>query len=1493
MTHNEKVGQNDEEIIRELCVCNGVCYEKICEYGSGLEALEVFFSGFPRMVGLSLFPRLVTLTIVGQNVHKIQGLDDCPLLQELWVAECQLTEISGLQKCVQLQKLFLYDNKISEMSDLESLINLRVLWLNNNLLTEIKGLSTLENLTELNLADNLITTIGKSLEKNKNLQSLNLSGNKISSFKELTQLACLTELRELGLNDPQSSPNPVCVLYNYFTHVLYHIPTLHTLDSYDVSAKYIKDAAESTVMKKRMYYHMRVRCVQRQLNQMKHTLQQQKKKLQQLPKERIHTLTYTLKHLECESEAAGRRLAGVQEEVTAGSGEHMTSDLSEYEQSLEMKLKAIRERIKFWEQRLEEVEVRFQQDVAMTTDRNDISIHFLMMELETVGNIRFEEGNTNHAWFKPCYDLLLSRFCVWDYKAYNITGIKINRIVRVHHRMLRLRFEDKLHALLANNESSLLLQISKSRLEYLFYVFDPEQSTEEIQQTTEILNILENGFKSADSSKAMGRDCVVPLSNSISACEELRIRFVQRKATSWGTESTENPLPFKQGQLIISKAFLGHSVPLRAGVPLDAAFYPKAHSVYHKASTKQHTTKRGNTGVLCSSELQGYCDCSKRQTWWYVFDHELVLPEYLVDFEYITQDGSQSSCLSTPGSLNVPVAPDNVTPVCNDEQALDEQVLSLEPVPKPRPKLLTLDERSVLTAARANILSQITVLNLHGNSLSKMKEISRLMALRQLTISFNALTHLDDLSHLPNLECVDASFNQIITLEGIRGLPRLRELDLRWNQLSQVQEDTSVLCKHTPSLQRLDTRHNPWSQGESVRMVVLGQLKTLTHLDGVLVTEEEMSSATTHKNSTSKINLTLLLSHSRTDVDHPRCLSLLNVAQLLTHLKPSPWKPTTNLEPGWSAKITAVNLDGQRLSHISNLEQLVNLRWASFNNNQLTNIEGLQNCPLLEELSLNHNYIWTLEGVSQLHRLARLSINSNQLRCLDASVLDCLTNLHFLSAEDNCISSLQGVQRSHFLFELYVSNNHISTLRDIHHLKTLSNLIILDLYGNPLTRTLDNYRANVIFHLPSLKALDGTAVEVSEHENAKDLFGGRLTADTLTEKLGQCNYREMEELELPGCSVRMVDLAPAELFMNLRSVNLERNNLTSFSGLVYLPNIKVLYLNYNHIESILPLQKVHTHLSSRQQLYQKVHSSGYGQQSSKSSSKECVNVESLEPLMCSLEVLHLGYNGISNLRDVQLSRLSGLRALFLQGNEIVQVEGLDGLSLLCELVLDQNRVKMLSETWFSSHTHLIELSLNDNRLRSLTHLQLTCLQRLHLNNNKLQDITELDKLEVLPSLIELSVVGNPVARRSLHRPSVVLRLPQLQVLDGIMVTLEERTRAELLCTEDTPSCVDMVFPVVKCRAPPARNSTLGISSHHMLNHESFISAHAEDTHWKHTDRKQRLEATHTRSAHSHTLRGALSLTGLLQYDHRAYTIHTESESRYPSGTKYPPYNTDV
>lgn len=57
-------------------------------------------------------------------------------------------------------------------------------------------------------------------------------------------LAGLPNLTDLVLKDPASIPNPVCLLCNYATHVLYHLPRLQRLDSYDVSSDQVKEAAE-------------------------------------------------------------------------------------------------------------------------------------------------------------------------------------------------------------------------------------------------------------------------------------------------------------------------------------------------------------------------------------------------------------------------------------------------------------------------------------------------------------------------------------------------------------------------------------------------------------------------------------------------------------------------------------------------------------------------------------------------------------------------------------------------------------------------------------------------------------------------------------------------------------------------------------------------------------------------------------------------------------------------------------------------------------------------------------------------------------------------------------------------------------------------------------------------------------------------------------------------------------------------------------------------
>uniref|UniRef100_UPI00398E77B4 leucine-rich repeat-containing protein 9 isoform X3 n=1 Tax=Pristiophorus japonicus TaxID=55135 RepID=UPI00398E77B4 len=1348
--------QNEtEDIFRELCMSNGLSYETIIQEGSAVTELEMFFSGYPRMVGLLYFQNLVVLTLVKQNIRRIEGLEACPLLTQLWIVETHLVDIEGLDHCTNLQKLYLYYNRITKIKNLENLKKLEILWLNNNKIQVIEGLNTLKHLKELNLAANLIDVISNSLDFNVQLEWLNLSGNRISSFKEITNLARLPELQMLSLKDPQYAPNPVSLLCNYSTHVMYHIPKLLRLDTCDVSKKQAKDFAESTVMKKTMYYSMRVKTIRQHLAEIVERLQKQRSSLQEIPKERIKTISFLIKSLESEltvlqlskrQNSVLTTLNGIEGVHSSSSSVKKSTEDPNAEQKMSQKLDALRERLTFWNKRLDETEASYQTEMMPTTEFFNFSILFLIIELETVGNVRFEEGTPSDVWFTSCYDIILSRFCAWDFKKLGVTGLKINRIIRVHNRILRLKYEEKIQSILNRESSSYKSENYKKMLEYLFYVFDPELSSGK----NEILHILENGFKKAELYKFLGRDEAVPLCNSMSLCEQPRIEYLQRQAQA-RNKTFIDPVPFRYGQIIIAKVFLGHCVQALDSERVERINYPNANSVYRPR--KVDTRSAVDKGFLSPIKLHGNCDCSLRQYEWFVFDHDLVVPEYLIDFEYTTQNDLQSfySTLSENKTFQRKHSKAAIM-ITQRAKALDEEIVKMDPAVKQKPKIVSLDEMALLSISRATILSQITILNLHGNSLSNLKGISKLTNLQKLFVSFNELVQLDDLSNLPHLVYLDASHNQLITLDGFKGMENLKHLDLSWNNLTYIKEEIGVLRKHVVDLLTLDLRHNPWKKPALLRPIIISQLKALTYLNGCIVTEEEAATALCIT-AGSRLTQVSLVAHSRTDEERPRCLSLLTCAQILTQLSKNKPIPSVDQGTNWLSKITTLNLDGQNLSRLTNLEKLVNLRWASFNNNIIRRFEGLDHCLHLEELSLEDNYITKIEGISKLTKLTRLKLGNNQLKNLEDSGLDKLTHLHYLSLECNKICSLRSLQKIYTLIELCLGNNLIQNNCEIYHLKGMENLVILDLYGNPLVCKQEHYRLFIIYHLAALRALDGNIVDPAESDSAKDVFGGRLTSDMVTERLGHSNFSELLKLELPDSAIRSVDLGPSEKFGRLQRINLEHNNLASFSGLIYLPRVK------------------------------KVSSSGYGQPALSRGNRD-VGYENLPPVMESLEVLHLSYNGISSLAQLQLNRLISLRVLYLEGNFISQIEGLDRLHYLAELSLERNRVRMIHENSFLGQSALIELHLEENRMRDLNNLYpLVKLQRLFLGANKIQDIGELEKLDSLPNLTELSVVGNPVSRKILYRPFLVFRLMRLQILDDVPVTVDEKEKAELLLCE--------------------------------------------------------------------------------------------------------------
>ncbi|EAW80766.1 hCG1643366, isoform CRA_b, partial [Homo sapiens] len=936
----ESENLNQEEIIKELCLCNGLSYEMVGQEGSDTSKLEMFFLGYPRIVGLSLFPNLTSLTIVAQDIKEISGLEPCLQLKELWIAEC-------------------------------------------------------------------------------------------------------------------------CI--------------------------------ETTAMKKIMYYNMRIKTLQRHLKEDLEKLNDQKCKLQKLPEERVKLFSFVKKTLERElaelkgsgkGHSDGSNNSKVTDPETLKSCETVTEEPS-LQQKILAKLNALNERVTFWNKKLDEIEAIYHIEVKQKKKSHGLLIPLLLIELETVGNFHFEEGTRSDDWS--------------------------------YRRML----------------------------ECLFYVFDPEVSVKK----KHLLQILEKGFKDSETSKLPLKKEAIIVSNSLSISECPRIEFLQQKHKDEKKISLKHEL-FRHGILLITKVFLGQSVQAHEKESISQSNYPMVNSVFIPRKY-----------LLNSVMGQRNCDCSVRQCKWFVFDHDLVLPEYVVEFEYITMVKAPS-LFSVFNNVILEESKKNPeVSVFSKDLKFDDEVIKMEPRIKARPKLISLDDKTILSLAKTSVYSHIVSLNLHGNSLSKLRDLSKLTGLRKLNISFNEFTCLDDVYHLYNLEYLDASHNHVITLEGFRGLMKLKHLDLSWNQLKKSGNEINMLCKHTTSLLTLDIQHNPWQKPATLRLSVIGRLKTLTHLNGVFISEEEATAAMKFIAGT-RITQLSLLRHSSTKEERPRILSIWPSAKILTQV--SKLGPHLHLSGNCYLKITALNLDGQHLFEITNLEKLENLKWASFSNNNLTKMEGLESCINLEELTLDGNCISKIEGISKMTKLTRLSINNNLLTGWEEHTFDNMLHLHSLSLENNRITSLSGLQKSFTLVELYISNNYIAVNQEMHNLKGLCNLVILDMCGNIIIWNQENYRLFVIFHLPELKALDGIPIEPSETDSAKDLFGGRLTSDMIAERQGHSNFKQMQELNWTSSSIRKC----LQVAMDSKEFQKQTGNeISQVEGLDNLVVLQELVVDHNRIRS--------------------------------------------------------------------------------------------------------------------------------------------------------------------------------------------------------------------------------------------------------------------------------------------------------------------------------------
>ncbi len=143
--------------------------------------------------------------------------------------------------------------------------------------------------------------------------------------------------------------------------------------------------------------------------------------------------------------------------------------------------------------------------------------------------------------------------------------------------------------------------------------------------------------------------------------------------------------------------------------------------------------------------------------------------------------------------------------------------------------------------------------------------------------------------------------------------------------------------------------------------------------------------------------------------------------------------------------------------------------------------------------------------------------------------------------------------------------------------------------------------------------------------------------------------------------------------------------------------------------------------------------------------------------MRSATELALGGRGLEVLEGFAL--FPNLECLWIQGNALTAIEGLDSNVRLRRLYASRNRIATLRGSLLAFR-HLEELDLGDNSISNLG----KCLETL----------------ELFHLLSQLWLLNNPVAQEVDYRLRVIARLPSLNVLDNVVISDVEREEAARL-----------------------------------------------------------------------------------------------------------------
>ncbi|EFJ42239.1 hypothetical protein VOLCADRAFT_119475, partial [Volvox carteri f. nagariensis] len=1221
---------SESHALEELLEANGIPPEQFPAVASTVTHLEMFLHHYPRMEALNHFPALKTLALIHQELKVIEGLEGCPLIEKLWLQENEISHIQGLDSLHRLKELYLYGNHITEIRGLNKLTQLEVLWLSDNYISRISGLEQLPLLRELHLARNDIAFLGDGLAPCTALTNLNLADNKIGSFKELRALAALPRLVDLCLSDPMWGDCPLAQLCNYQTFVLFVMPHLTSLDTL-LLADEAKALAEATFLKKQMYYNMRVKTLRRNARQIVKLAAEGRQARQALRQPLKNTLVLAAKDLEREIYDLKQSIAAASSAADAAdTSPHPTSPAPSQQQqqqhphvaALEAKLGAIVAHLGRYSAAEAELEAAFDAASERTYRLLSGQVSRMMLELDTAGNIRLEDARPSDLWYPSCIDLVTTRFNSADYPtSLGVSGMQVTGVTRIHNRWLRSRFDSALSALLIDTTDP----THKRNMEYLFLGEHPalpglldvavEEGVPEGDQLAAQVHRYEDMFTRAIRSYPGLYTILI----CTAACQYYVICFINSRTAAFGNTASASAVRSggcggsegnrARGRVMVVRTYLGrtaHDLSVHVSAGLPSKLYGK------DGKLSPSSLLEGGSRVLPSSwpdtdAVYRARPGDMRPKLWYVFNNVLVLPEYIVDFTYDVLPTSPLAAPSPSCSTSTSASAAGSSPL----MALDLQMCA--------------GVGSAGGGGGGGVMSGFLAQSAatHQAIMDSLDADIRPLARPMLgwlalqadpsLLRCGLAAEEEEAQQLVAAPPAMQPANKIYRLtdeaisKAVGGIPLSSVVRLDLSRLEGLEG--------LAQLKTLDLGHN------SIRKVeaALKGLYNLTHLD--LSSNQELYNM-------KKYSPQLVVLDLR---DNPICNDKAYRSTTLRKLK--------RLERFDGRPVSAEEKErfGEHAGAVTLAMVLQHGSVASRGNGSLADAARPSNPGSITDISLERMHIRRLQQLAALTSLKRASLADNEISSLEG--IEGCRALEELSLEANRVSSLVGLGGLTRIRKLQLGQNRLASLDA---LTGLTGLIQLSVEDNELAT------------LAGAEKLTNLLELYAEQAAAKNKYAGRLTADFLEERLGHRLFDRIRDLDCSGLRIRDVGVVfLMEDLEGLQELNLDNNLLSDVSALALLRHLVVLRLNNNRLGEECSFlsgrmlernQDLVRALAARQQAAGQP-LGGYLQ---------------LDPFP-SLQVLQLGGNQVSSISSLQLSSLTGLRSLFLQGNDITRIEGLDGL----------------------------------------------------------------------------------------------------------------------------------------------------------------------------------------------------------------------------------------